>query len=68
MTEKVQGSDMVEWLAALSPGETVLVSGREWCSLDDWKFEVTENGEARVLGREEAEALFDPDTTYEVTR
>ncbi len=68
MKEKVLGAEMVEWLGALSPGETVQVNGQEWCSLDDWQFEVTENSEARVVGREEAEAMFDPQATYEVTR
>jgi hypothetical protein len=68
MTKNVSGAEMVDWLGALAPGETVLVDGREWCSLDDWQFEVTENGESRVVGREEAERMFDADAMYEVAR
>lgn len=68
MTKKVSGAEMVDWLGALAPGETVLVNGQEWCSLDDWLFEVSENGRTRVVGREEAEAMFDAESMYEVAR
>ncbi len=68
-TKPVIGAEMVELLGAMPPGESVIVDGsQEWCSLDDWQFEVTENGRPRVVGREEAEDMFDPRTMYEVTR
>jgi hypothetical protein len=65
---KLLGADMVESLGALPPGESVEVDSREWCSLDDWKFVVIENGKGRVIGREQAETMFDAKRLYEVAR
>lgn len=70
MKVRVPGRDMVELLCCLSPGESVLVNGQAWVSLDG-EFEVIEDlgeGEGRLIGRAAADALFDPDTMYEVTR